>query len=133
MHWNEGHAGSPLEIAVRTTGLLDASVLPRVEKRVRAALQRYAAHIRAVRVHPRDINGPRGGRDKRCKIQISLDHGKTIIIEDTEEDMYAAIDLAAERADRALVRQMAKNRAYTHEKAHELAAPDEMSEHTGQR
>lgn len=121
-----------MNIAIQSNGLvLTDSLRDYVHRRLQTALG--WALTRRLAVWLSDINGPRGGRDKRCKIQISLDHGKTIIIEDTEEDMYAAIDLAAERADRALVRQMAKNRAYTHDKAHELAAPDEMSEHTGQR
>lgn len=120
-----------MNIAIQSNGLvLTDSLRDYVHRRLQTALG--WALTRRLAVWLSDINGPRGGRDKRCKIQISLDHGKTIIIEDTEEDMYAAIDLAAERADRALVRQMAKSRAYTHDKAHELAPPDGTPEHTDQ-
>ncbi len=105
MHLNEGHAGSPLEIAVRTTGLLDASLLPRVEKRVRAALQRYAAHIRAVRVHLKDINGPRGGVDKECTIAVRLAvPPRLLVIEDVDSNAAAAADRAADRAACSVVR-----------------------------
>ena len=112
-----------MNIAIQSNGLvLTESLRAYVHRRLQTALG--WALTRRLAVWLSDINGPRGGRDKRCKIQISLDHGKTIIIEDTEEDLYAAIDLAAERADRALVRQMAKNRAYTHDKVNSLAAPE---------
>ncbi|WP_374362501.1 ribosome hibernation-promoting factor, HPF/YfiA family [Pseudoduganella danionis] len=121
-----------MNIAIQSNGLvLTESLRAYVHRRLQTALG--WALTRRLAVWLSDINGPRGGRDKRCKIQISLDHGKTIVIEDTEEDMYAAIDLAAERADRALVRQMAKNRAYSHDKGHTLAASEPESDTTDPR
>ncbi|MYM75001.1 HPF/RaiA family ribosome-associated protein [Duganella sp. FT134W] len=116
-----------MNIAIQSNGLiltesLRAYVHRRLESSVGWALTRRLA------VWLSDINGPRGGRDKRCKIQISLDHGKTIVIEDTEEDLYAAIDLAAERADRALARQLARGRAFAHDKATTLAPPDQAAD-----
>jgi ribosome-associated translation inhibitor RaiA len=62
--------------------------------------------MRKLHVSLSDINGPRGGRDKRCKIQVQLAGGKDVLIEDTEADLYHAIDRAAERADRAVVRRV---------------------------
>jgi len=70
--------------------------------------------IKRIRVCLSDINGPRGGVDKRCQIQISLPRLKDIVIEDTELDLYTAIDRATERASRTvnrrLARQQQKNR-----------------------
>lgn len=104
-----------MHIAIQSNGLvltegLRAYVHRRMKTSVGWALTRRLA------VWLSDINGPRGGRDKRCKIQISLDHGKTVVIENTEEDLYVAIDRAADRADRALARQLSRRRAFTHEK-----------------
>lgn len=113
-----------MNIAIQSNGLvltesLRAYVYRRLETSLGWALTRKLA------VWLSDINGPRGGRDKRCKIQISLDNGKTVVIEDTEDDMYVAIDRAAERADRALARQLSRSRAFTHEKATALAPVDD--------
>ncbi len=121
-----------MNIAIQSNGLvltesLRAYVYRRLETSLGWALTRRLA------VWLSDINGPRGGRDKRCKIQISLDNGKSVVIEDTEEDMYAAIDRAAERADRALARQLARNRAFTHEKLTTLAPADEESDGKDER
>lgn len=104
-----------MHIAIQSSGLvltegLRAYVHRRMKTSVGWALTRRLA------VWLSDINGPRGGRDKRCKIQISLDHGKTVVIENTEEDLYVAIDRAADRADRALARQLSRRRAFTHDK-----------------
>lgn len=112
-----------MNIAIQSNGLvLTEALRAHVHRRLRSALG--WALTRRLAVWLSDINGPRGGRDKRCKIQISLDHGKTIIIEDTEEDLYAAIDLAAGRADRALARQLARSRKFSHAKASGLAPQD---------
>lgn len=104
-----------MHIAIQSNGLvltegLRAYVHRRMKTSVGWALTRRLA------VWLSDINGPRGGRDKRCKIQISLDHGKTVVIENTEEDLYVAIDRAADRADRALARQLSRRRAFTHDR-----------------
>lgn len=121
-----------MNIAIQSSGLvLTEGLRAYVHRRLKTSLG--WALTRRLAVWLSDINGPRGGRDKRCKIQISLDHGKTIVIEDTEEDLYAAIDLAADRADRALARQMARTRKFTHDKAATLAPTDEESDNNDER
>lgn len=108
-----------MHIAIQSHGLvLTDGLRAYVRRRLRTSVG--WALTRRLAVWLSDINGPRGGRDKRCKIQISLDHGKTVVIENTEDDLYVAIDRAADRADRALARQLARRRAFTHEK---FAAP----------
>jgi len=116
-----------MNIAIQSNGLVvTEGMRAYVHRRLKSALGWALTPRLAVWLS--DINGPRGGRDKRCKIQISLDHGKTIIIEDTEEDLYTAIDLAADRADRALARQLARNRKFNHDKVSALAPPDEQTD-----
>ena len=63
-----------------------------------------------VRVSLSDINGPRGGLDKRCQIHIPLPHHGPVVVEDTESDLYAAIDRAVERAGETLRRRLARQR-----------------------
>ena len=105
VHFGDADAGAAFEIAVRTSGLPDGSLVPRVERRVRTALRRYAAHIRAVRVRLRDVNGPRGGVDKECTIavRLALPH-RLLLIEDVDASAAVATDRAADRAARAVVR-----------------------------
>ena len=57
-----------------------------------------------------DINGPRGGADKCCHIQVVLPQLPDVVIEDTEVDLYAAIDRAADRAGRTVDRRLARHR-----------------------
>jgi len=85
-----------------------------IEQRLNFLLNNKYDQIKRIRVCLSDINGPRGGVDMRCQIQISLPRLKDIVIEDTETDLYIAIDKATERATRTvgrrLARQQQKNR-----------------------
>lgn len=84
-----------------------------IEQRLKTALGWAGASMRTLRVSLSDINGPRGGRDKRCKIEVQITGGKDVLIEDTEADLYHAIDRAAERADRAVVRRIERLRGFS--------------------
>lgn len=71
-------------------------------------------HMRKLAVSLSDINGPRGGVDKRCKIHLQFDSGKQLVVEDTEADLYQAIHRASERAEQVLLRRMARQRGFRH-------------------
>ena len=68
------------------------------------------AYIRRVIIRLSDINGPRGGEDKRCHLEVRLKGGLPgVVIEDIEADLYLAINRAAERAGRTLARRLARS------------------------
>jgi hypothetical protein len=107
-------ADAPFEISVRSTAAMEPALLRRVERRVRTALRRFAAHIRAVRVQLADVNGPRGGVDKECTIAIRLDAPRRLLlIEDTDSQFGVAADRAADRAGHAVARVIDANREWS--------------------
>lgn len=81
--------------------------------RIRQGLGARLNNIVNVRVGLSDINGPKGGEDKRCKVHISLPQQRDVVVEDTQTDMYQAIGNAMHRAKRTLNRRRAKLRART--------------------
>lgn len=83
-----------------TEGLRDYA-----QKRLAYSLSHGDAHIGRVMVRLSDINGPRGGEDKRCHLEVRLKGLPEVVIEDTQADLYVAIDRAAERAGRTLARR----------------------------
>ena len=91
-------------------------------QRMQFALDRNDKHVTNVRVSLADINGPRGGIDKRCQINLALAGQNSIIIEDTEADLYVAIDRASDRCERTLTRQLERIREYSH---HSLSVKNE--------
>jgi len=91
-------------------------------KRLAYGLNHGDESITRVTVRLSDINGPRGGADKRCLIEVRLKAAPAVVIEDTEADLYVAIDRAAERAGRTLARRLARQREF---------APDQPTEQEG--
>lgn len=106
-----------MRLAIQSNGFeMTIALRLYTEHRVAVALGWARGHMRKLLVWLSDVNGPRGGVDKRCKIQVQLDSGREVIIEECEADLYAAIDRAANRADRAVVRQVERSRKFDHQR-----------------
>ena len=82
----------------------------RADRRLRFALGRFGDSIDKVVVRLKDLNGPHGGVDKQCSIEVGFRRGGKCLLEDVDPDMYAAIDRAADRAGR-MVRRRQRRRA----------------------
>lgn len=89
---------------------LTKSLRSHIDRRLRFSLGTRDKHIQRVVVRLSDINGPRGGQDKSCLIQVILPHLKDVIVEDIEADMYVAIDRATDRVSCAVGRRLSKQR-----------------------
>jgi ribosome-associated translation inhibitor RaiA len=78
-----------------------------VHTRLGFTLSRAGNRIRRVIVRLSDLNGPRGGVDKRCQVEIRIDGLPVVIVDDVQSDMYTAIDRASARAARTMMRRLA--------------------------
>jgi len=81
-----------------------------IKRRLGFALCAGTDQIQRIKVHLSDTNGPKGAADKRCKIQLVVPRIPDIVVEDTEANLYAAIDRAANRAGRTLRRRLMRRR-----------------------
>lgn len=94
-----------MKVEIRCTGFKTTEALrEHVSKRLRTALSRRADSIRDVVVRMSDENGPKGGVDKRCRIEAILASRPTQVVEAVAVDLYSAIDSAAKRLARAVER-----------------------------
>jgi len=90
-----------MRIAVRGAGVpLSRAIVQHVRDRVRAALDQHGARVHDVRVQLEDDNGPRGGRDQRCRVTVRLVSGQLLVHERTDRDLYANVSLAADMVKR---------------------------------
>ena len=96
-----------IDIQARNFTLTDA-IENHTQKKLETMLHHYGDRILKVIVHLSDDNGPKGGIDKHCHIHVEMKKLPTVIIEDSEENLYAAIDLAAHRAERAVRKTLEK-------------------------
>lgn len=79
--------------------------------RLDQAVRRFENRLLTAQVHISDLNGPRGGIDKRCLIQLQ-GRALHLIVEGTGGDAYAAVDNAIERLGRSVRRAMDKGRTH---------------------
>lgn len=106
-----------MHLDIQTNGFsITDGIRDYTKRRVQFALHRNDNHISRVQVRLADINGPRGGVDKRCQIELTLSGRNNIVIEDIEADLYLAIDRASERCARTLSRRLERSREFGHEK-----------------
>ncbi len=68
------------------------------------ALGRFGPAIDHVAVRIGDVNGPRGGVDKRCQIVVKLQSPgcPPVVIDENDETLHAAISHASDRAGRSV-------------------------------
>ncbi len=103
--------GTKMQIDIQTRNFpLTNALRGHVKRRLGFALSTRNEHIQRVKVRLSDINGPRGGEDKCCHIQVIIPHLPDVVIEDTEEDLYTAIDRAVDRAGLTVGRRLTRQR-----------------------
>lgn len=104
--------GEPaMNIVVRARGLnLTGAHREWADRRLLFALGRFGRQVEGVILRMDDVNGPRQGPDKRFQISARLLRGEMVRIEGRHEDVYGAINQAADRLGRAVARVLARRR-----------------------
>ena len=76
-----------------------------VERRLGLALARFADRIGRVTVRFSHADGGAGGGTKRCRIEVGL-RPRRLDVEDTDVDLFAALNHATDRASRSVARAL---------------------------
>ena len=90
---------------------VDQTVRAQIERRMRFRFDRFSSRIERVKVRISDLNGPRGGADKVCALDIRLRPTGDLFIEDVDEDVLVAVDRASDRAARTVSRTIKRTRS----------------------
>lgn len=102
-----------MHIELKFRGLTPTNELrAHVSRRLEFALDRFADDLRRVSVLIADLNGPRGGIDKRCRIELVSSRCGSIIVHRDSGDVLAAVDEASDLARRTLSRELAAARSH---------------------
>lgn len=78
--------------------------------RLQFVLRRVRWLVPRASVRLSDLNGPRGGIDKRCVVELDTDGRGKVVIQAVARDWRSAIDNALGRAARTLLRLWQRNR-----------------------
>ena len=74
------------------------------ERRVRFVLRRLEWLIPRAEVYLSDVNGRRGGIDKRCQVELRTDGAGSVVVTSMAREWRTALDNALARAVRSLLR-----------------------------
>lgn len=103
-----------MTIRIRGCGMHPSRKIRRlVDRRVAFELSRFGPRVKAVSVSLEDLNGPRGGIDKRCAMQADLAPLGVVRVEKRDSELPAAIGRAAARLAQAVARAFARRRDAT--------------------
>ena len=80
------------------------------ERRVRHAFKRLAWLAPRIRVHLSDVNGPRGGIDKRCQVEVSSGLAGPVVVTSMAHDWRSALQSALTRTARTLLNNLQRSR-----------------------
>ncbi len=75
-------------------------------RRLHFALDRFAGRVKRVRIRLVDVNGPRGGVDIQCLIQVWVTGIGALVVKVMAADPDTAIDRGAERIHRLVARHL---------------------------
>lgn len=102
-----------MNINVRFKGFpTSESLAEYITRRTHQHLSRFGHRISAVDARISDINGPRGGRDKRCQLTVHIPGLPTLQIEELHQSFIASVDAAVLRAARAVARTIERSREH---------------------
>ncbi|MGA2477131.1 MAG: HPF/RaiA family ribosome-associated protein [Spirochaetia bacterium] len=100
-----------MRIRVRAVNLaLDARTRAEIELLLQASLGRLERRILRVDARVADQNGPRGGADISCLVEVRLRPRGRLFVEETDVDLQGAVRRAADAAATTVSRNLERKR-----------------------
>jgi CBS domain-containing protein len=91
-------------------GDLSPDDLTYIRRKLGTRLGKFASSIERVSVRTEDINGPRGGVDKLCRIKVVLSGLPSVVFESRHPSLNAAVDGTISGVERAVRRTLQRRR-----------------------
>ncbi len=90
---------------------ISASMRAYVERRLAFALRRFSHRVERIAVSVVDVNGPKGGVDKACRLVAYVRGLRPLIVEETASSEHASVSQAAARLEEHVARALDRRRA----------------------
>ncbi|MEW6991859.1 hypothetical protein AADZ91_14380 [Colwelliaceae bacterium 6441] len=85
---------------------LSSEAIHRIRQKTRRMFSKIYDRVQAIKVTLDDINGPRGGKDKHCRVVILTKGMPDIVITDNQTSIMTAVNIALSRARLTLLRKI---------------------------
>lgn len=86
------------------------SLRQHLEHRLESALERLSGWVRTATIYLDDINGPRGGQCKRCRVIVAARGIEPVVVTETGHNEFASATRAIRRAKTAIQRRVKQRR-----------------------
>jgi hypothetical protein len=93
---------------------LDPSLKSLMQHKLHYALDRFGHWVQKVEVALEDLNGPKGGVDKRCRMTVSVPRRPDVIVEGRGDQLSSVMTEVIDRTALALDRLRGKKHAARH-------------------
>ena len=78
---------------------LNRELRQHIERRIRHATRRFESRIRLTSVLLSDVNGPKGGADKVCRVIVELNRRDRVVLTGLGSDAFRLVDGVAARVN----------------------------------
>ncbi len=96
-----------MKIVLNNRNLTDINEISTyINRKVELCFSRNRSKIKSITIILADINGPKGGKDKQCKILVNANHLPEIVVVEKREGLLHAIDSCLMRANRVMEQQL---------------------------
>jgi ribosomal subunit interface protein len=82
-----------------------------IKQQARKSMRKCSSQVARLVIRIKDINGPKGGQDKECSVEVMLPNHGPIVVSKRSSDAYSSIRKALGRASRTTLRKLKKRRA----------------------
>ncbi|MGH1428081.1 MAG: HPF/RaiA family ribosome-associated protein [Arenicella sp.] len=79
-----------------------------IQQQATRSMSICSERVERVIVRLKDINGPKGGNDKECCIEVKLANSPSVIVTKRSSTIYASVRKAMKRASRTTLRHIQK-------------------------
>ncbi|MFT3768407.1 MAG: HPF/RaiA family ribosome-associated protein [Minicystis sp.] len=80
--------------------------------KLQLALARFGDRIASIKISLADVNGPKGGVDKTCRVLVHGREAWSVVVSEQDADPYALIERAGDRVGQAVRRTIIRRREH---------------------
>ena len=104
-------AAAELPIFIRAIGVsIEDTDREYLRRKLKRQLGKFTRSVERVSVRIEDLNGDRGGIDKRCRVKVVLRGLPSIVVDEHHHSTRAAMDRALHRTETAVQRSVQRRR-----------------------
>mgnify|MGYP000663423312 CR=1 FL=1 len=82
-----------------------------IQRKISSTLQRFDSGVKQVDLYLKDVNGPKGGIDKECTINIQADDRKQVVVSGKAGSIFSVVKQCAVKAKLLLAKRTKRKTA----------------------